>query len=371
MKRCVAVAYVIVFVLLFIVPVGTYELFGIYLDQTNYEQRQAAEKPAFSLDTIEQYPQAFEAYYNDSLPFRNQMITTNSLLNLRLFKLSAVEKVIIGKDDWLFYNPSGNDGDPIADYHGTNLLTQEHLAMFAANLVAVRNTLELQGKEFVVLVAPNKECMYGSEYLPNKFTTDNTFTRADQLVEYLLEHTDLTVVYPKEQILGAMQKNPDHIYYYKTDTHWNELGAYIGTRELLKSVGISIPGLEEHEISKKSETAGDLAGMLGLSRYLQYDDVYHLGNYCKDQKVEQVYPIADNTNLICSTTTNADTRSLFMVRDSFATAMIPYLNTQFDHCTFVHNNIYSPDMLEQYPSDIVVLEVVERYIWNLANFKVE
>lgn len=371
MKKHIKIAYVIVFVLLFIAPTIIYEIFGGYLDQTNYEQRQAVEKPAFSLDTIEQYPQAFEAYYNDSLPFRNQMITTNSLLNLRLFKLSAVEKVIIGKDDWLFYNPSGNDGDPIADYHGTNLLTQEHLAMFAANLVAVRDTLELQGKEFVVLIAPNKECMYGNTYLPAGFKTENTYTRSDQVVEYLSEHTDLTVVYPKEQILGAMQTDPDHIYYYKTDTHWNELGSYIGTRELLKSVGISIPGLEEQKVSKKNETAGDLAGMLGLSKYLQYDDVYHLDNYCKNQKVEQVYPIENNTNLICSTTTNADTRSLFMVRDSFATAMIPYLNTQFDHCTFVHNNIYSPDMLEQYPSDIVVLEVVERYIWNLANFKVE
>lgn len=371
MKRCVAVAYVIVFVLLFIAPMGVYELFGSYFDQTNYEQRQAAEKPVFSIDTIKAYPQAYEAYFSDKLPFRNQMITANSLMNLRLFKQSAVDKVVVGKDDWLFYNPSGKDGDPIADYHGSNLLSKEQLSMFASNLVKVRDTLRAQGKEFVVLVAPNKECMYGSEFLPDRLKTENTFTRADQVVEYLSEHTDLTVVYPKEQILGAMQKDPDHIYYYKTDTHWNELGSYIGTRELLKSVGISILSLEEQEVSKKNETAGDLAGMLGLSKYLQYDDVYHLDNYCKNQKVEQVYPIADNTNLICSTTTNADTRSLFMVRDSFATAMIPFLNTQFDQCTFVHNNIYSPDMLEQYPSDIVVLEVVERYIWNLANFKVE
>lgn len=371
MKRCVAVAYVIAFVLLFIVPVGAYELFGAYLDQTNYEQRQAAEKPAFALDTIDTYPQAFEAYYNDGLPFRNQMITVNSLLNLRLFKQSSVEKVVIGKDDWLFYNPAGNDGDPIADYHGTDLLTQEQLETLAANLVTARDALKAQGKAFVVMIAPNKECMYGGAFLPDKFKTENTLTKADQVVEYLSEHTDLSVVYPKEQLLGAMQKDSERIYYYKTDTHWNELGAYIGTRELLKSVEISLPELETFDVSVKEKYAGDLAGMLGLADYLKYDDAYNLNDYCENQQTELVYPVEGNTNLIYSTTTNADGRSLFMVRDSFATAMIPYLSAQFDECCFVHNSQYTPQLLQQTPSDIVVLEVVERYIGNLANFKVE
>ena len=221
------------------------------------------------------------------------------------------------------------------------------------------------------MIAPNKECMYGNAFLPDKLRTDNTFTKADQVVKFLTEHTDLEVVYPKEQILDAMQKDSERLYYYKTDTHWNELGAYIGTKELLERVEITLPGLEEYDISVKQKYAGDLAGMLGLSDYLKYDDEYCLHDYCENQQVELVYPVEGNTDFIYSTTTNADGRSLFMVRDSFATAMIPYLSAQFDGACFVHNSQYTPELLQKTPSDIVVLEVVERYIGNLASFKVE
>ena len=371
MKKHIAVSYVVLFVLLFIVPVCVYELFGNYFDQTNYEQRQAAEKPVFSIDTIQTYPAAFEAYYNDSLPFRNQMIRTNSLLNWHLFKRSAVGKVVVGKDDWLFYNPAGKDGDPIADYQGTSLLTQEQLEMFGANLISARNTLQAQGKEFVVLIVPNKESMYGNAFLPDRFVTENSHTKADQVAQYLTEHTDLTVVYPKKSILTSMENDPDHIYYYKTDTHWNDLGAYVATADLLNHVGISIPALEELELVKGESHAGDLAGMLGLADYLKYDNLYSLNDYCKGQNVEKVYPIQGSTNLCCTSTSTANDQSLFMIRDSFAITMIPYLSTQFDECCFVHIDTYTPSMLQQYPSDIVVLEVAERYIWNLLNFKAE
>ncbi len=370
MKKYVKTAYVIVFVVLFIAPMFTYELFGEYLDQTNFEQRQATEKPVLSWSTLEEYPEAFEAYYNDSLPWRNQMIAANNLLNLSLFRFSSVEKVIVGEDGWLFYNPSGKDGDPIADYQGTNLLTDGKLAMFADNLVNVRNTLESQGKEFVVLIAPNKECVYGNEYLPTEYKTKNTYTIGDQVAEYLATETDLKVIYPKASILNAMENDSSHIYYYKTDTHWNALGAYIGTRELLNKVGVVVPPLVELEISVKNMKDYDLTRMLGLSYFLKYEMEYFLEDYCKEQQVQHIYPIEGSEYLELCSTSNADERALLMVRDSFGTAMIPYLSTQFNECSFIHYDMYTPDVINQYPSDIVVLEVVERHIWRLVNFKV-
>ena len=57
---------------------------------------------------------------------------------------------------------------------------------------------------------------------------DNT----DQIVEYLKTNTDIRVVYPYEELMRFKEKYPDEPLYYHLDTHWNELGAYIGAKAL-------------------------------------------------------------------------------------------------------------------------------------------
>jgi hypothetical protein len=99
MRRLFSKSYLVLFILLFYAPVIVFGLFGKYIDSVNYEQRQAAEKPEFSIKKIDEYPQAYEEYYNDKLPFRSQMIEINALINFRLFKQSPVRKVIVGKTD--------------------------------------------------------------------------------------------------------------------------------------------------------------------------------------------------------------------------------------------------------------------------------
>ena len=362
----------IVFLLLFIFPTCAFELWGDHFDQTNFEKREPAEKPVFSIDTIEEYPRAYEAYFNDSLPFRNQLITANSLLNLRLFQISAVDYVLFGKDKWMFYNPVAlENDDPMGDYYGSNLFTPEELDAMASNLIAARDSLNEQGKEFVVMIAPNKVCMYGDAFLPDDMQRENTYTTADQVFDYLSAHTDLTVVYPKQQLFSAMEQYPDYPFYYKTDTHWNNLGGYIGTQMLLEQVGIATPPIEEYNVVITEKYAGDLAIPLGLQACMKHDNMYVLDDYRKDQIVNESLNYEGSVKVTCSSTTNADERAFFMIQDSFAAAMIPYLNKQFNTCSFAHIDKFTPDLLQKYPSDIVVVEVVERFVWKLMDFKVE
>lgn len=371
MKKSLAIAYIAVFILLFIAPTIVFDLFGAYIDQTNYEQRNSAEKPAFTLETIEEFPQKYEEYFDDNLPFRTQLIEMNGLVDYYMFKQSSVSKVIIGSGQWLFYNPAGSDGDSIADLRGENMYTEEELALAANRLLAARDTLREQGKEFILYIAPNKETIYGHDYLPADYVNGNTYTRADQLVDYLKANTDLVIVYPKESLLNAAREDLDRLYYYKTDTHWNALGAYIGANELMKATGIQMPALEDLEITAGGLFAGDLAKMLGLSKYLANDTPYSLSGYSGGRVANVEYPLEGDTDLGLYSTEGADTRSLMVIRDSFASAMMPYLSTQYNNCCFVHRRIFTPEMLAQYPSDIVVLEIVERQIDYIFGFTVE
>lgn len=364
MSKRITSAYVAVFLLLFIMPSIIYFFFGDFFDRASSEQRSTAEKPTFSLESIADYPKAYEAYYNDHVPFRTQMIEANSILDYFLFKQSPVSKVIIGKDGWLFYNPAGTDGDPVADFNGENLYSLEQLQAMAENLISTRDALQADGKEFVIYIAPNKECIYGTDYFPSEFVRDGSYTRADQVVAYLSENTDLTIVYPKAELLRMIEKYPQYNFYYKTDTHWNELGAYVGARELLRALDVSIPQLNAVEISQISPFSGDLANMMGLSDYIKYDSSYSVTGYSKIPNAPDVC-ITEGGNIHTFTTNNANPKSVMIIRDSFSLNMMSYIAPQFNSCSFVHRAKYTPESLTQIPSDIVVFQVVERYTDDL------
>lgn len=370
MKKRNAIIYVVLFLILFLVPTVATGLFGYTLDSSTYERRKTTEKPEFTWKTIREFPTEYETYYNDVTPFHDKLIQANSLLNLYVFKESPLSNVIIGKDGWLFYNPDGGDGDPVDDYRGENYYSEEYLAETAANLTAVKKQLNQRGMEFAVVVAPNKECIYGDSYLTAEYRRENDVTRGDQMVTYLKENTDVTVVYPKDAILSAIEEYPKETFYYKTDTHWNQLGAYIGTKELLKELNVNLPELSELDIQKHSGMAGDLAGMLEMTEQMNYDNVYELNGY---QKTVNSYSIElDNLGeeKLLYSAMQGDERKIMIVRDSFALSMAPYISGQFNECVLVYRGQYAPQVLKEQKPDIVVLEVVERYIPYLHDFYV-
>ena len=369
MKKSTIYTYIILFLIICIMPTPIYSLLKDNIDKNNYENRVEAEAPNFNLSTIKTYPSEYESYFNDRVPFRSQLIETNSIINFYIFKQSPVSRVILGKSGWLFYNPNGTDEDPIADYTGTNYLTKSELSEYATNLISVRDKLLSQGKEFVIMVAPNKATIYGEEYLGGTYKKADK-TKADLLVDFLKENTDLNIIYPKDKLLAAKKELPNEIIYHKTDTHWNSLGAYIGTKSLLSAVNITLPDLDKLDIVESIRGSGDLANMSALSKYLEPDTDYEIKNYGKDITVNQTFPVENKNKIMHFTTTGQDERSLLLVHDSFAESMIPYLNKQFNNLHTVHRNDYSAEYLAQVDADILVLEVVERYLFNLLSFKV-
>ena len=370
MKKSTIYTYIILFLIICIIPTPVYSLLKSAINKNNYENRVEAQAPVFNLSTIEAYPAEYEAYFNDSVPFRSQLIEINSIINYFVFKQSPVSRVERGKSDWLFYNPKGTDGDPMADFTGTNHLTQSELSEYATNLILARDTLLSQGKEFVVMVAPNKATIYGEEYLGKKYQKAEE-TKADLLVKYLRKNTDLNVVYPKDSLFDAKKELNNHILYYKTDTHWNSLGAYVGTKDLLAAVDITLPDINSLDIVEFTKGPGDLANMAALSKHLKADTDYKLDNYGTNITVNQTFPVENNNKIVGFTAEGLDERSLLLIHDSFSESMIPYLSKQFNNLHTIHTSYYNPEYLAQVDADIVVLEVVERYIPNLLSFKVQ
>lgn len=343
-------------------------ILGKYIKTENYENRKLAERPNFTIANYAEFPKEYTDYYNDHIPFRNNLITLNSAIDYYLFRKSTNDYVIVGKDNWLFYKRQ-DDGDPISCYQGTNLLGLEELKSLAENCIKQRDFLEKQGKEFVIFIAPNKERIYW-ENMPSQYGKPADNYKALQIYKYLKENTDLRIVYPYEELMEYKEKNNYNIW-YKTDTHWNRIGAYIGTSTLLAELGINVPAInsEKMKIVAKENVSGDLADMLNLSKQLKINDrEYQVLGYNTHQLKVQQY---DFFEVFSYVSVEADPRKIYVLRDSFATSMAEYIGSQFSETYMRHKTTYSyEDFIKQNP-DVFVYEVVERNVGELGTFSIQ
>ncbi len=327
------------------------------LETTNYENRTMATMPTLKLQTYKTFAKDFEDYFNDNLPFRSQLITLNSTLELDLFGRASDDRVIIGKNHWLFYNDPA-DGSDLDSYLGDDLFTQPELEYFSQQCESVQQELAARGIEFVLFIAPNKERIY-SENMPDCYGNPAENYRVLQVIQYLRQHTSVRVVYPYEEIMqkkAVLQEN----LYQKTDTHWNAIGGYVGTCALLKELGVDFPDITSNGITirKGDQTAGDLAGMLNLTDCMRkYDFEYTVTGYDVHNMQNTAY---DFNEVISYTAQGADPRRVYIYRDSFASAMAPYIGSQFDEVWMRKANSYSYEDFDAFAPDVFVYEVVER-----------
>lgn len=109
MKRKLQIYYGILFAALILAPCLVFLAVRSHIDTTNYENTAQAEFPVIGRTlsngtpvTIDNFPSLFEDWFNDHLPFRNQLLTLNSFFDYTVLKTSSSDQVIVGKDGWLF-----------------------------------------------------------------------------------------------------------------------------------------------------------------------------------------------------------------------------------------------------------------------------
>lgn len=355
------------FVFLICLPWFLWILVGKFLDATNYENRYKTEKPVFDIEMYGDYPLEYESYFNDNLPFGNEMITLNSWINYYVFHVSTNDKVIIGKDNWLFY---GNDNEnPVTCWWGNTIYTETELQKIADNLTSIETYLADIGIEFVIFVAPYKERIY-PEMLPTYYGVSPEQHMAEQVVAYIEENTDIRIVYPYEELLVAKEQVSDVLLYYKTDTHWNRVGAYVGSVALCKELGVYLPELTEKEVSieRVGDWAGDLTSMLHLGKYLRGNDSnYSITGYMEHDIVNQT---EDAMVATIYHGTGADIRKIYVAGDSYFTSMAEYIGSQFNDSYIVHRANYTNYSLREQAPDVFVLEVIDSGVGALGYFNI-
>lgn len=364
MEKKKAAGWLICFALLLLMPRAVWMAAADSFATDATENTVTTAVPKLNKENYLSYAASLENYYNSNVPFRSQLVTLNSLMDLKIFGEKSInDKVVVGDNNWLFYSAESD----IEDYKGSNLFTEQELAVIADNLLTSRTFLDNRGIEFVLFMAPNKETIYGEENLPSYYKKGE-LTRIDQLVQYLEENTDIRVVYPVEEMRAHKD---DWSLYWHYDTHWNAAGGYIGGSALLKELGIEMPPAEEMTFTEDDFSGYDLARMMNLQEYYEErmpkDMNYIVTGYNGNNL--QAVSIDDATALVYHSDA-PDERKLFMVRDSFAGGMAGVLASNFRDSYMAHwNGFFEQSMVDEQDPDIFVLEVVERRLDYLYTFR--
>ena len=283
---------------------------------------------------------------------------TNKLADNSYFplKLTANDKVVYGRGDWLFY---GIDGS-LSYYQATNILTESKMAEYTDILKELQALCDERGIELRIMIMPNKEQMY-SEFMPIIEVKDS-YKRVDRLVDYITENSSVKVIHPKKELTDA---KPYYRVYWKYDTHWNAAGSFIGTQTLYKSLGMEYTSLSCVPYSTAVYTGGDLLSIGEVDRSQFVDDVRYDITYKPEITVKSVGYGGQGSAKSTSSSTND--KHYVMLGDSFRVSMIPFLQKDFAQTTIYHRNEFDVVKNEVLDADILVIAAVERYDADIFN----
>ena len=198
------------------------------------------------------------------------------LLNHLLFTIGVStnpSQVVIGKDGWLYLGDRHERTITVT----RNGATVEDAKISAEIGLATRSWEQwLKGRGvrmYLLMLCPNKDTIY-PEFSPDWMqATGNSPTNA------LLANVSQDLYVDPRGALRAAKHEFLAPLYYKTDTHWNGLGAWVAFRTLETKIALtesglrwfSSPDIRALKISERH--GGDLANILKISGKLRDSEV--------------------------------------------------------------------------------------------------
>lgn len=298
-------------------------------------------------------------FYRDHFGFRNTLIRGVAVGEFHGGMGPEINnRIIVGKDGWLFYS---KDEKFLAD-RGLDPFSDADLIGWQELLEKRRKWFIDHGYPFILVVAPDKQSIY-PEFLPDRFSKPPMPSRLDQLISHLRQaHSPVQILDLRPALLEGKQHEQ---VYFKTDSHWNDQGAFIAYRVLLGAIQQALPSRKflpqtlAEFVPVTATRSGDLAQDLDL--YFEYHEQTTLlvrGDLYTDPdrlKTLFAHPYTDGPN--------PHAPRLLMYNDSFAASLMQFLAPNFSKAYYQWNPLtraIDPAPAIERKPDAVVNEFVER-----------
>jgi hypothetical protein len=160
--------------------------------------------------------------------------------------------------------------------------------------------------------------------------------------------------------------------YHRTDTHWNDRGALVAYQAIVEAVRRQAPAVpppwqrSDFDAVSRETHGRDLAGMLGLTRVLREEDLVLVPKRPRQARVIEppdASPTAEEGLLITEIPGSTLPKAV-IVRDSFMTALVPFLSEHFRRAVYVWQKDFDATTVKAEHPDVVIHEIVGRHLYN-------
>ena len=286
-------------------------------------------------------------------------------VNVKYEERVGYKNVRVGKYGHLHYE------ETVPDFTGASALSDGDLQGYVNYLRARSDRIHAVSPDtkIIYVIPPNHLTIY-PETAPDDLVEGAT-SRLRQFIEAFKDDDSLIFLDLITPLTEAKQTAPYRLY-NKTDTHWNELGAYYAYVRIMDEISKDFPAaapdpLSGFDVFTKSVNGGDMANFLGADLNAVRED----GVYVRSKKplfsgIEKDYSMnfenvwfSDQHEFAID---DASLPTMIMYRDSFSTNLMSFLAEKFS-CSVFHTMWDYPEeteLWEQMKPDYIIIEHVER-----------
>ena len=362
MNRALSLAFVLVISL----PLAA-NLAGVDGGDSHAENRELAAMPALdgSVTSVLRFPAGFSSWFEDHFGFRSMLVRWYGETRLFGLGVSPTTAVVNGRGGWLFYaDDAGMD-----DYSNVTPLAPGWRMAWKDTIVRASEWLRARGIAYVFTIAPDKHVLYPDE-MPASIRRVRDESRTDEVFG-VLGGTGAPAVDVRARLRDARERER---IFQKTDTHWNDRGAFVAYEQIIAVVRAQCPAVpaawsrDDFTATEVVEEAGDLAGMMGLRRVLREVDLRLTP--VRPRLARVVDPpgaqASDELGQVITEIPGSTLPRAVIFRDSFASALAPFLSEHFSRAVYLWQNDFDASVVEKEHADVVIQEIVGRHLYEFV-----
>lgn len=307
-----------------------------------------------------------DGYFSDRFGFRTSLLKLCAFIQIRCLNTSLSSEVVIGKDGWLFYKTPQS--------FGSDSLNNDTLEKWRQALERRQAWLGQRGIKYLFVVVPDKDGIY-PEFLPDKLHRAGGLSPVEQLVGHMASRSDVPILALRDVILEAKHSSAERLY-FRQDSHWNSLGAFVGSQKMIERLGQWFPDLKPLDRSEfrvvSRYTRGDLARMMNAPDFSASDEPTLEPADSASTSIETftlpgVQQPRERMPFTVKTARSPTALRAVLWRDSFGAGLVPFLPQHFSSTTFVSiedNSVQFEkavaDVIVRAQPDVVIEERAER-----------
>jgi integrase len=270
-------------------------------------------------------------------------------------------RYVVGRKGRMFL---ARDSSRVLDQHAGRAGFDDGGPAAWADVIARRAAaLEQHGCAYAVLIPPNAHSVY-PEDLPRRISTAPR-RPVHELLSHLSRHVPhVPVVYPLAELVA--RKRTTEVF-PRTETHWNEVGAFVAYRALLDALPQAVPmrRLDEDDVWY-FELSGP--GDLGIKRRLPAKSP-HLFAYPRhpDARLVSDNMVEGTGNVIVTECPVAPRETCVVFGDSYSFGLLPFLAETFGRLVFAQAPAIDMELVERERPGLVLTVTTERFLLDVPD----